>query len=253
MENQSVGFVHQDAIGEVESDSEIDSDIEIGDIKVVDKNIKLLQTDNGQVSISFASVDDSTILLDGAHVISNSAPPVNDESILSDILLESERMSPSLLELKQEESLALEKKSSTPLPDNLGLSNTGNGLDIATLKIDHSPVKEQNSVSRQTSPSNRQSNAKSVDREELGRIQAVVYDLEAQLKDLEQELVRKDAENDNLKKESVLLESILAKEQSNSRRLLSRMGGVNQADINQLRKEIEDQERLIHGVSIFTC
>ena len=86
--------------------------------------------------------------------------------------------------------------------------------------------------------------------QELQALAVTLQEVELRMEDLSEELDAKTRENETLKEEITLLETILEKEQENSRKLLTKAGGHTQANAGQLRKEIEEQERLIHGVTL---
>jgi hypothetical protein len=203
-----------------------------------------LRGKKGHDSISFASFEESTILLENV--------PADREMHLKEQVKESFP--------KNNGSLVMEKLDIQTVegPSAVGVGEVAVG-EVAVGEVDASEVavgevasSEVESIQEKDELSQKSTASKKgikVDKEELLKFQAMINDLESQVKELEQDLSTKEKENDTLKKESALLESILAKEQANSKRLLSRMGGNNQADLTQLRKEVEDQERLIHGVS----
>lgn len=202
-----------------------DVDTEDGGYAAVEENtIK----ETGNLSITMASFDESTIMLEN----------VCNENMAQDdnILLESDE---PLVVFSEDNAVGLVQKI-----ERVHVLETKHEDQESFKSIDQEP--ENDSYSRKSPDSKR---GVKVDKEELIRFQKTIREMESQIKLLEQDLFRKESENDTLKRESALLESILAKEQANSRKLLSRIGGVNPADLNQLRKEVEEQERLIHGVS----
>ena len=73
-----------------------------------------------------------------------------------------------------------------------------------------------------------------------------------QVQELEYELASKIKEIETLKQDITLLETILEKEQETSRKLLAKahLPDSQNPDVEKLRKELEEQEMLIHGVSV---
>ena len=218
VESQNLPLIHLSFQDSDNDQQDSDNDQEANNVEVKKE----------EVAISFASFEESTLLLDNVY----------NEQEMNRYSQEQDNESSKCekndgLVLEEQKTQALEEPIKFALEEIESIKSIQPSLEIdATFKKSTNSKKEIK-----------------VDKDALELLKSTINDLEYQVKELEQDLSRKEKENNTLKKESVLLESILEKEQANSKRLLSRMGGNNQADQSQLRKEVEDQERLIHGVS----
>ena len=237
--------IEKELVGDLGSASEPDLSITYGhDLPQIHNN-----TVNQNMGMNHISLDESTIILE-----SKSAHPDVEPIIDTSNLITNPQTDKNEIEIKQdilsEKSADWSQISLLEETHDVVLSNPSNVIRALEMAPPISSQNMQYDNSFHQSPIEQKTSKKS-DKHEAERLQKSLLVLESQMRDLELDLAAKEKDNESLRKESALLESILAKEQVNSKRLLTRIGGVNHSEINQLRKEIEDQERLIHGVTLF--
>lgn len=89
-----------------------------------------------------------------------------------------------------------------------------------------------------------------MDVKELTELKDTIAELMECQQDLQNGFEHRGKENDTLKEEIRLLESILEKEQENSRKLMAKAGTTFPADAEKLKKDIDEQELLLHGYQL---